>query len=85
MVKKVMSLGLQMRDEEDLTGGIHPFVLGQHTAAARKRAEAKADTYTTVTGGGAAPTIADAKLLTAPAGVDLPTSMMEARGSLSQT
>jgi len=82
---EIATLSLWMRDEDDLTGGIEPFVLGQHTIAARKRADAKADRYTMVTGEGAAPTIADAKLLTAPDSVDLFSSIMKAKRSLSRT
>ena len=43
LLKKVVTLGVKMRDSEDLTGGIHTFVLGQHTSARRKRVSTAAD------------------------------------------
>ena len=36
LLKKVMTLGVWMQYPEDLTSGIQPFVLGQHTAPQRE-------------------------------------------------
>ena len=31
LINKVVTLGMRMRNPEDLTGGFQPFILGQHT------------------------------------------------------
>ena len=37
-LKKISILGMKMCDQDDLIGGIHPFILGQHTSFQRKSA-----------------------------------------------
>ena len=36
LLKLVLALGFRMESRDDLTMGLHPFVLGQHTATVRK-------------------------------------------------
>ena len=36
LLKLVLTLGFQMESRDDLTMGLHPFVLGQHTVTVRK-------------------------------------------------
>ena len=36
LLKLVLALGFRMESRDDLTAGLHPFVLGQHTATVRK-------------------------------------------------
>ena len=36
LLKLVLALGFRMESRDDLTTGLHPFVLGQHTATVHK-------------------------------------------------
>ena len=85
LLKKVVTLSLRMCDPEDLTVGVQPFVLSQHTASQIKSATVAAKRYSTVVGGGVAPSLDDTDVLLAPDGVSLPSTFLEARGQLTQT
>ena len=50
LLKCFATLGVRMRDLEDLTRGVQPFSLSQHTTAQRKSAATAAETYFTVVG-----------------------------------
>ena len=84
-LKKIVTLGMRMRDPEDLTRGVQPFILGQYTAARRKSAAISSKQYYTVVGGGAAPSIANADVLSAPDGMYLTLTFIQARGQLTRT
>ena len=36
LLKLVIALGFRIESRDDLTTGLHPFILGQHTATVRK-------------------------------------------------
>ena len=72
LLKLVLALGFRMEIRDDLTTGLHPFVLGQHTATVRKFLRGQADRYTMVASGAGAPSLADVEILSAPDGVTLP-------------
>ena len=69
-----------MESRDDLTTGLHPFVLGHHTATVRKFLRGQADCYSVVTFGAGAPSLADVEILSAPNGVTLPRNFSMARG-----
>ena len=52
LLKLVFALGFRMESRDDLTTGIHPFVLDQHTATFRKFLCCQADRYAIVASGG---------------------------------
>ena len=66
MLKCLIGLQLCMEDWKGLTTGLNPFTLSQHTIAVRKELEACAAKHALAVGGGAAPSLTDAKTLTAP-------------------
>ena len=43
LLKLGLALGFRMESQDDLTTGIHPFVLGQHTAMVRNFLRGQAD------------------------------------------
>ena len=55
----VLALGFSMESRDDLTTGLHPFVLGQHTATVRKFLRVQADRYAMVASRAGAPSLAD--------------------------
>ena len=80
LLKLVLALGFRMESRDDLTIGLHPFVLGQHTATVRKFLRGQADRYAMVASGTGAPSLADVEILSAPDGVTLPRNFSMARG-----
>ena len=68
LFKLLLALGFRMESQDDLAMGIHPFVLGQHTATFWKFLSGQADRYAMV----ASPSLADVEILLAPDGVTLP-------------
>ena len=60
-----------MESWDDLTTGIHPFVLGQHTAMVRKFIHGQADQYAMMASGAGTPSLVDVEILSAPNGVTL--------------
>ena len=71
LLKLVLALAFRMEIQDDLTTGIHPFVLGQHTATVRKFLSGQADRYAMVASGAGAPSLTDMEILSAPDDVNL--------------
>ena len=69
LLKLVLALGFRMESRDDLTTGLHPFVLGQHTATVCKFLHGQANRYAMVASGAGAPSLADVEILSAPDGV----------------
>ena len=55
LLKLVLALGFRMESRDDLTTGLHPFVLRQHTATVRKFLRGQADPYAMVASGTGTP------------------------------
>ena len=72
LLKLVLALGFKMESWDNLTTGLHPFVLGQHTAMVRKFLRSQADQCAMVASGAGAPSLTDVEILSAPDGVTLP-------------
>ena len=72
LLKLVLALGFRMESTDDLTTGLHPFVLGQHTATVLKFLRGQADRYAMVASETGAPSLADVEILSAPDRVTLP-------------
>ena len=85
LLKLVLALGFRMEIRDDLTTGLHPFFLGQHTATVRKFLCGQADRYAIVASRTGAPSLADVEILSAPDGVTLPRNFSMARGQWMQT
>ena len=85
MLKLVLALGFRMESREDLTTGLHPFVLGQHTATVRKFLRGQAYQYSMVASGAGATSLADVEILSAPDGVTLPRNFSMVRGQWLRT
>ena len=69
-----------MESWDDLTTGLHPFVLSQHMATVRKFLHGQADRYAMVASGAGAPSLANVRIFLAPDGVTLPRNFSMARG-----
>ena len=78
LLKMVLGLYLCFSIKDNLSSGLHAFTLGQHTAARRKLLKTHADRHNLMTGGHAAPSLADAEV--SPNGMTIPTSHGQARG-----
>ena len=74
-----------METRDDLTTGLHPFVLGQRTATVRKFLRGQADRYAMVASGTGAPLLANVEILSAPDGVTLPRNFSMACGQWLRT
>ena len=85
LMKLVLALGFRMESRDDLTTGIHPFVLGQLTASVRKFLLSLAVWYAMVASGVGAPSLADVEVLLAPDGVILPQNFSRVRGQWLRT
>ena len=85
LLKLVLALGFRMESRDDLTMGLHPFFLGQHTATVRKFLRRQADRYAMVASGTGAPSLADVEILSDPDGVTLPHNFSMACGQWMQT
>ena len=66
LLKLVLALGFRMESRDDLTTGLYPFFLRQHTATVSKFLRGQADRYAMVASGTGAPSLADVKILSAP-------------------
>ena len=85
LLKFVLALGFRMESRDDLTTGIHPFFLGQHTATVCKFLRGQADRYAMVASGTGALSLADVEILSAPDGVTLPRNFSMARRQWMKT
>ena len=85
LLKLVLALGFRMEIRDDLTTGLHPFVLGQHMATVRKFLRDQADRYAMVASGTGAPSLADVEILLAPDGVTLTQNFSMARWQWPRT
>ena len=79
LLKLVLALRFRMESRDDLTTGLHPFVLGQSPTTVRKFLRSQADWCTMVASGTGAPSLADVEILLAPDGVTLPRNLSLAR------
>ena len=79
LLKLVLTLGFWMKIRDDLTTGLHPFVLGQHTATVHKFLRGQAYHYAMVASGAGAPSLADVEILSAPDRVTHPRNFSMAR------
>ena len=66
LLKLVLALGFSMESRDDLTTGLHSFVLGQHTAMVRNFLRGQEYWYAMVASGVGAPSLADVEILSAP-------------------
>ena len=73
LLKMVLGMDFCLTSKDDFSSGLHAFTLGQHTAARRKLLKTRADRHNLMTGGHAAPSLADAEELVAPDGMTIPT------------
>ena len=85
LLNLVLALGFRMESRENLTTGLHPFVLGQHTATVRKFLRGQADLYAMVASGAGAPSLADVEIFSAPDGITLPRNFSMACGQCLRT
>ena len=79
LLKLVLALGFRMESRDDLTTGLHHFLLRQHQATVHKFLCVQADRYAMVASGTEAPSLADVEILLAPDGVTLPRNFSMAR------
>ena len=80
LLNLALALRFRMESRYDLTTGLHPFVLGQHTATVRKFLRGQADRYAMVASSAGAPSLADVEILSAPDGLTLPRNFSMSRG-----
>ena len=59
LLKLVLTLRFRMESRDELTNGLHPFVLGQHTATVMKFLRGQAERYAMVASGAGAPSLED--------------------------
>ena len=85
LLKPVLAIRFRVDTCNDLTMGLRPFILGQHTSTVRKFLREQADRYAIVASGAGAPSLADVKILSAPGGVTLPRNFPMARGQWLRT
>ena len=85
LLKLDFALGFRMENRDDLTTGLHPFFLGQHTATVRKFLHGQAERYTMVASGTGAPSLANVEIISAPDRVILPRNLSMARGKWLRT
>ena len=69
LLKLVLALGFRMGIRDNLTTGLHPFVLGQHMATVRKFLRSQADRYAMVASGAGALFMVDVEILSVSADV----------------
>ena len=74
-----LALGYRMVSWDNLTTGLHPFVLGQHISKDCKFFCGQADRYAMVASGAGAPSLANVEILLAPDGMTLPHNCAMAR------
>ena len=71
LLKMVLALEFHLDHRDNLGTGLHQFCLIQHISVAWKVLKAGVDQHQVITGGGGAPTLAEAFYLTLPNGVSL--------------
>ena len=76
----VLTLGFRMESRDDITTGLHPFVIGHHTETVRKFLRVQADRYAMEASVSGAPSLADVEIFSAPDSVTLPRIFLMARG-----
>ena len=77
-LKLVLALGFKMESRDNLTTGLHPFVLGQHTSTVRNLLRDQADQYAMVASSTGALSLADVEVLLAPDGMTLQQNLLMA-------
>ena len=80
LLKLVLTLGFRMKSRDDLTTGLNPFFLSQHTATVQKFLHKQADRYVMVASSAGAPSLADMEILSDSDGMTLPRNFSMARG-----
>ena len=85
LLKMVLVIGFSMESRENLTTGLHPFVLGHHTTTFHKFLSGKADRYAMVASGVGTPSLEDMEILSTPDVVTLPQNFSMARGQWLRT
>ena len=75
----VLALGFRIESRNDLTTGIDPFVLGQHTSTVQNFIHRHADCYAMVASGTGAPSLVDVEILSSPDSVTLPRNVSMSR------
>ena len=81
LIKFTLNLGFRLNHRDNLGTVLHQFVIGQQTSSARKFLKACSNQHQVITGGVAAPYLADEDTLIDPDGVSLPATLAMARGS----
>ena len=81
----VLALGYRMESWDNLTTGLHPFVLGQHISKDCKFFCGQADRYAMVASGAGAPSLADVEIFSAPNRVTLPCNFSMSCGQCLRT
>ena len=71
LLKLTLALGFHLEHRNNLNKGHHHFGFGQHTFNNRNVLKACVDQHQVIAGNGAAPSLADANILTDPGGVSL--------------
>ena len=79
LLKLTLALSFPLDHCYNLGTGIHHFGIDKHTSVTRKVLKARTYQHQVVSGGGAAPSLADAETLMAPDGVSLPATLAMAR------
>ena len=85
LLKLVLALGFRMESQDDLTTGLHPFILRQHTATFRKFLRRQVERYAMVASGAGTPSLVDVKILLAPDSVTLPQNFFMTHGQWLRT
>ena len=66
LLKFVLVLGFRMEIRDNLTTGLHPFVLSQYTATVRKFLRGQANRYAMVASGTGPPSLANVEIISPP-------------------
>ena len=85
LLKLVLALRFRIEIWDDLTTGLHRFVLRQHTATFRKFLLRQVERYAMVASGAGTPSLADVKILSAPDSVTLPQNFSMTHGQWLRT
>ena len=75
----MLALVFRMESWDNLTTGLYPFFLRQHTATVRKFLSGQADRCAMVASGAGALSLVDVEILSAPNGVTLPRNFSVSR------
>lgn len=82
VAKKVTNIEYRMTNRDDLTTGIHPFIVGYRTPDEQAAQQEIIDAYKVIHGDAGAPTLSDAQFLSSPENVRLPLSVSQGRYNL---